>query len=117
MDLIEFHNRIAFIINPNFASNLKFREMNKDDQDYHSFPSVSKGPVNIEKIKSLLNFNATNVDQAFRETIEFYDNAFKFYSNERKLIVKEIRKCFLNKRAHENFEYLLKFDDFLNSKI
>ncbi len=39
----------------------------------HGFPSVTKAPINISKLKSTVNFQNTNIDEAFIETIDFYN--------------------------------------------
>ena len=98
MTLIDFHNKIASIIRPGFESNLNYIKC-QDELDYHLFPSVNRGSMSIEKLKNLLNFQPTNIQEAFEETVKFYEKARFIHLKERIRIEKELKKNFKHEAA------------------
>ena len=60
------------------------------------FPSVTRGGLNISKASAdQFNWKPTPIKQVVRETIQWYNNAYGQYPNERADIVKRIRRTLL----------------------
>lgn len=106
LSINELYQKMATVIDSNF--NLNFIQTNKDIN--HPFPSVNKS-ININKIKRILNFEPTSIEQALNETIQFYKNAYSKFPNEMKSIEKCLKKEYLKKDEH------LLFNTFINNKI
>lgn len=65
------------------------------DADF--FPSVTRGGINISKaLSNQFNWKPTPLKQVVRETIQWYNDAYGHYPNERSYIVKRIRRTLLN---------------------
>ena len=98
------------------SSQLKLKFISVDNADgcpSHSFPSVTKGAVNTKKIKDRFNFEPTNIEEAFKETIDFYNNAYHKYPKHREIIEKELKKKVLKPSSDEK----LKFKDFIKNVL
>ena len=106
LSINELYQKMATLIDSNFS--LNFIQTNKDIN--HPFPSVNKS-ININKIKRILNFEPTSIEQALNETIQFFKNAYSKFPNEMKSIEKCLKKEFLKKDEH------LLFNTFINNKI
>ena len=68
--------------------------------------------MNIDKLKNVLNFRATSIQEAFEETVEFYEQARFVYAKERIRIEKELKKNFFKKKneAERFSEFLTLFN-------
>jgi hypothetical protein len=87
---------MASIIRPGFENNLVFKRSESDTRPIYAFlldelPSVTKGPISTEKAKCAFHFKPYDLDQALRETIEFYNRSYKIFPKMRSLIEKDIR--------------------------
>jgi hypothetical protein len=93
---------MAKLVVENSSLKLNFKSVeNIDDCPSHSFPSVTKGQVSTDKIKRCLNFEFNSIEDAFKETIAFYNSAYRHYPKHRKEIEKDIKKEFLKKCTTE----------------
>lgn len=57
------------------------------DRTFHMYPTVFSGPVDISKAKKMLDFKPTDMDVAFKDTIDWYEKAFIEQESERKEMV------------------------------
>ncbi|CAF0896663.1 unnamed protein product [Adineta steineri] len=72
------------------------------------FPSVTRGGINISKaLSNQFNWKPTPLKQVVRETIQWYNDAYEHYPNERSTMVKRIRRTLLNndENAYGKFLY------------
>ncbi|CAF2325997.1 unnamed protein product [Rotaria sp. Silwood2] len=61
------------------------------------FPSVTRGGINISKaLSNEFNWKPTPIKQVIRETIQWYNDAYGRYPNERSYTIKRIRRTLLN---------------------
>ena len=60
------------------------------DLDFHVYPSVTKGPVDVSKAKDTLAFRPTPQEVALSRTIRWYDKLYKKDGNFRKQVVTEL---------------------------
>jgi hypothetical protein len=90
-------------------NNLKFEPSMNDNKIIDDFPSVTKGSVNITKVKRMLNFQPSNLNEAIQDTVTFYNEAYKRFPNERKRNEEKLIKR-LAKREEDkhNFEIFIK---------
>ena len=111
MSLIDLISLIAKIISENSLSKLKLKYTSVDgiESPSHSFPSVTKGSLCIDKIKKLLNFEFTEIEVALKESISFYNSAYNKYPKHRKEIEKDIIKDVFRNSKEEK----LIFSDFI----
>ena len=61
---------------------LKFDE-NPRDENYFLYPSVFRGPIDISKAREKLGFTPSTADEAFRKTVQWYEDAFLTMEKER----------------------------------
>ncbi|XP_040578642.1 uncharacterized protein [Lepeophtheirus salmonis] len=52
------------------SANLEF-DRKESDRSFHLFPTVYGGSMSIQKAKTILNFEPTDIDEAFRDTIDW----------------------------------------------
>jgi hypothetical protein len=112
---MDFFNLIADQIDSSFKHNLSFVEIDEENSEKifdGGFPSVTKGSLNIEKIKSSLNFEASDLNQSFKEIVEFYDQAYSKFPKQRKSIEYDIKKHIIKSKNQ-----LAKFDEFIKQKL
>ncbi len=109
--LPELLKLMASIISPGLENTLNFVITNDNDH-IHSFPSVTKGYLDLSKIQNILKFECTDVHYAFEETIRFYDRAFFDYPSKRKRIEKDFRRTVLEKGVEKK-----KFEEFIQLKL
>ena len=76
-----------------------------------TMPSVTKGSISIDKIKEFFNFKPTPIKDAFKQSIQFYNDAYKMFPMHRKYIEKDFKKEVLKKNEKE----LAIFDDFIQN--
>ncbi len=96
---------MASLIKPGAENNLKYIAI-EDCTFNHPYPSVTKGAVSIDKIKSKLKFEPFPLKEAFSETIQFFNEAYLKYPKHRQNIEKEIKK-----ELNENDK--IKFNEFI----
>ncbi|CAG5124261.1 unnamed protein product [Candidula unifasciata] len=63
------------------------------------FPSVSRGPVNISKAKTILHWNPTKWETVLKDTVEFYEKAIgiPYFGRERNDIIRTMQTYFTTK--------------------
>lgn len=81
---------IANTIKPGFADSLLFKKIQSSKPLREPFPSVTKAPIDTSKFKSFFNFKFTKIEDAIRETVIFYNLAYKMFPNERRRTAKEL---------------------------
>jgi len=110
---------MAKLVVENSSLKLKFKSVeNIDDCPPHSFPSVTKGSVSTEKMgRCLLNFEFTSIEDAFKETIAFYNSAYRQYPKHRKEIEKDIKKEFLKKCTTEMSIFTDFIENFMKTNL
>lgn len=106
MTLIEFYKILGASIKPGLEDRLDFFISNSKGI-YHPFPSVTKGPVRVEKLRQLCQFEPSQVDEVFARSVRFYQEAFFKFENMRHLVEKELKKDIL--KSEEERENLKKF--------
>lgn len=109
LTLIELLKTIAsFMYDDNFEKSLHFT---KDDKCgiSHGFPSITKGPIDVSKVKAVLNFEFSHVTDALMETVEFYKNAASLFPDERKKILKDLRKEVIEDEFEDDFNNFILF--------
>lgn len=57
------------------------------DKSFHLYPSVFNGPVDISKAKRKLGFVPTKAEEAFKDTIDWYNEAFVSMESEREEMI------------------------------
>lgn len=96
-------NRLEFVLTDNTHS--------ADNLIFNPFPSVTRGPISIEKIKTVLGFTpVVSMSELFRECVEFYRQAYVRFPKMRQQVEKEVKKD-LNIKSNidkENFEKFIK---------
>ena len=92
MSLIELLTLIGSLVSSNGSRlKLKFTSVdNTNDGPSHSFPSVTKGWISIQKSKDFFGFVPTQVIEAFKATVEFYNDAYSKYPKHRRTIEKDV---------------------------
>lgn len=106
MSLIEFYQVLAHSIKPGLEKRLEFKAVER--HIYHPFPSVTKGPVSIEKIKTMTGFQPSDLESFFCECVAFYRDAFMKYPKMRLQVEKEVKKD-MNIKSDESKEEFEKF--------
>jgi len=76
------------------------------DGEFNLFPSVTRGAVNIDKVKRVLRFVPTKWEVVLKETVEFYKNAF-YEFNERDDAVHQLTRYVIPKHKKGPFLQLI----------
>lgn len=110
------------MIKPDFDKNLVFIQYSDDSELQSSilndhqvslaFPSVTKGPIDVSKFNKRFGFRPYDINNAFRETVEFLNQAYVKFPKERLEIEKEVKKEYFKKRNDVD-----KFSSFINHMI
>jgi hypothetical protein len=96
------------------ASSLTFKDAHNKQDAYYPFPSVTKGPISIQKLKkSHIPFQPYDVKVAFSQMVEFYKQAFYKFPKMRHDIEIEIKKEFLK----NNRDKIETFNAFISKKL
>lgn len=109
MSLIDFHSLLADTIK--LVKPLEYKLVNEDKYDYHLFPSVTKGASTAKKLEKMLGFKPTDIRIAFKETVDFYNDAYLEFPTERRDIEKSLKKVFFKRTDCS------RFDEFIRDKI
>ncbi|CAF1178275.1 unnamed protein product, partial [Didymodactylos carnosus] len=67
-----------------------------ENTEINFFPSVTRGPIDTRKAVTKFNWNPTPIKETVREIVQFYNNAYSLFPNERYDIVRKIRKTILS---------------------
>ena len=115
MTLIELIKEMACLIRPGFESELNFKCSSSEARPLLSFwvdelPSVTRGPVSVEKARQVLRFEPTSLRTMLQETIDFFSEACKRFPKMRKQVERDIRVGLLQSEEERG-----KFDDFISN--
>lgn len=109
LSLKDFNQLLASIIKPGLENQLTY--VMDDKSDYDLFPSVNRGPINVQKLKSMLQLGPTNICEALKESVQFYDTAHAKFPGERRSIEKSLKRMFF-----QSPERVDSFDKFIRNK-
>jgi hypothetical protein len=59
-------------------------------KSFYGYPTVNSGPMDISKAKELLGFSPTPTEEAVRQTVHFYEEAFYAFPNQRDEVLSEL---------------------------
>ncbi len=59
-------------------------------KSFYGYPTVNSGPMDISKAKGLLGFSPTTTEEAVRQTVHFYEEAFYAFPNQRDEVLSEL---------------------------
>ena len=107
---------IASNIKLGFEQRLQFQPCDDMELIVHpldDYPSVTKGPVDVTKLKSLTKFEPYDLDEAMKESIDFYNQAYKKFPEERKKIEKLLRTRYFGQKRLEKLYKLEEFENFI----
>ena len=75
-------NSLSFIV---FHCGIYFKVVGNSettDKSFYLYPTVFTGNIDISKAKKMLKFQPTSAEEAFKSTLDWYEQAFvKFPSN------------------------------------
>ncbi len=96
-EIISINDFFSLIIDELNLNSLRIPIKYNPNTDANFFPSVTRGGLNISKaLSNQFNWRPTPLKQVIRETIQWYNDAYGHYPNERSYIVKRIRRTLLN---------------------
>lgn len=96
-EIISINDLFSLIIEEFNFNRLHISIKYNPNTDADFFPSVTRGGLNISKaLSNQFNWRPTPIKQVVRETIQWYNNAYGEYPNERSYTIKEIRRTLLN---------------------
>jgi hypothetical protein len=96
-EIITIKDLFSLIIEEFNFNSLQIPIKYNPNTDADFFPSVTRGGLNISKaLSNQFNWRPTPLKQVVRETIQWYNDAYGNYPNERSNIVKRIRRTLLN---------------------
>jgi hypothetical protein len=96
-EIISIHDLFSIIIDELDLNSLHIPIKSNPNTETDFFPSVTRGGINISKaLSDQFNWKPTPLKQVVRETIQWYNDAYGQYPNERSYIVKRIRRSLLN---------------------
>ena len=92
-EIVSIHDLLSVIIDELNLTDLGIPVRYNPNTDVDFFPSVTRGGLNISKASSAqYNWKATPLKQVVRETVQWYNDAYGLYPNERSHMVKRIRR-------------------------
>jgi hypothetical protein len=59
-------------------------------KSFYGYPTVNSGPMDISKAKEVLGFSPTPIEEAVRQTVHFYEEAFYAFPNQRDEVLSEL---------------------------
>ena len=96
-EIISINDLFSIIIDELNLNSLHIPIKYNPNTETDFFPSVTRGGINISKaLSDLFNWKPIPLKQVVRETIQWYNDAYGYYPNERSYIVKRIRRTLLN---------------------
>lgn len=108
--MIEFYKLLAKQIKPGLENRLEF--VPTDEKIFHPFPSVTRGPISIEKLKKTIGYEPiSDMANLFQDCVEFYRKAYTRFPKMRRQAEKEAKRD-LNIKSTEDKE---KFEKFINN--
>jgi len=95
-EIISINDLFSIIIDELNLNSLKIPIQYNPNTDANFFPSVTRGGINISKaLSNQFNWKPTPLKQVVRETIQWYNDAYGYYPNQRSYIIKQIRRTLL----------------------
>ncbi|CAF1260799.1 unnamed protein product [Adineta steineri] len=107
-EIVSINDLLSMIIDELNLNTLHIPIKYNPNTEADFFPSVTRGGINISKaLSNQFNWKPTPLKQVVRETIQWYNDAYEHYPNERSTIVKRIRRTLLNndENAYGKFLY------------
>ncbi|CAF3420315.1 unnamed protein product [Rotaria socialis] len=107
-EIISIQDLLTLIIDELNLNSLHIPIQYNPNTEVDFFPSVTRGGINISKaLSNEFNWKPTPIKQVVRETIQWYNDAYGLYPNDRSDIVKRIRRTLLknNESAYGKFLY------------
>ncbi|CAF0869886.1 unnamed protein product [Adineta steineri] len=107
-EIVSINDLLSMIIDELNLNRLHIPIKYNPNTEADFFPSVTRGGINISKaLSNQFNWKPTPLKQVVRETIQWYNDAYEHYPNERSAIVKRIRRTLLNndENAYGKFLY------------
>ena len=65
-------------------------ESQESEKSFYLYPTVFSGNIDISKAKEMLQFQPTPAEEAFRETLAWYDEAFVKFPAHRDSVLTEL---------------------------
>jgi hypothetical protein len=59
-------------------------------KSFYGYPTVNSGPMDISKAKEVLGFSPTTTEEAVRQSVHFYEEAFYAFPNQRDEVLSEL---------------------------
>jgi len=111
--LVDLLKLIADAVQTGLGERLNFVRGSDDDQ---GFPSVMRnGGISSEKLMEKTGFKSVDLNEAVKETVEFYKMGYKQFPKEAQRVAKAVKKSIFKGRL--NSDEVIKFDEFLNSRM
>ena len=79
-----------------------------DSDAFYLYPTVRKGPIDVTKAQSLLEFEPTPKEEAIKTTVQFYEKAFKDYVHQRNEIIQVVASQLFEDHQSKFYEGLEK---------
>jgi len=71
------------------------------DKSFYLYPSVFSGNMDMSKAKKILNFKPTKAEEAFKNTLSWYEDAFYKFPTQRDIILSELFKTAVPKENRD----------------
>ncbi|CAF1485237.1 unnamed protein product [Adineta ricciae] len=95
-EIVSIHDLLSVIIDELNLTDLRIPIRYNPNTDVDFFPSVTRGGLNISKASSTqYSWKPTPLKQVVRETVQWYNDAYGLYPNERSHMIKRIRRSLL----------------------
>jgi len=112
-EIISINDLFSLIIEEFNFNSLQIPIKYNPNTDAGFFPSVTRGGLNISKaLSSQFNWRPTPIKQVVRETIQWYNDAYGQYPNERSYIVKQIRRTLLKNDENAYGKFLFNVNQY-----
>ena len=106
-EIVSMNDLFSMIIEEFDYSSLHIPIRYNPNTEADFFPSVTRGGLNISKASSdQFNWRPTPIKQVIRETIQWYNEAYGHYPDERADIVKRIRRTLLKNDENSYGKFL-----------
>jgi hypothetical protein len=112
VSIAQFHNLVAGQFEGN-RLRLKFIQSDESDARVNDggFPSVTKGPLNIQKIKLMCGFEPSEFNETLKRIVRFYDQAYVKFPKQRNSIEKQVLKLDVFRKDETQRENFNRFID------
>ncbi|UJR33385.1 hypothetical protein I4U23_020833 [Adineta vaga] len=95
-ETVAIHDLLSLIIDELDLTNVHIPIKYNPNTEIDFFPSVTRGGLDISKaLSNQYNWKPTPLKQVVRETIQWYNDAYGHYPNERSHMIKKIRRSLL----------------------